>query len=791
MSSFIRKSLWLATALLSVSAQAETLTLADQGKTDYRIVVPDQLKTGEPLVLKELQTHLKAATGADFGAVRQSAQPTEKRIYLGISPDGFRMDTLAEQEHCVMTRGKDLFLFGKGLNGARYAVYDFLQKDLGFRFYDARGGMKIPQTPKLQIQDLNRRTKFDFEIRRTTQYWLFNLPQATYFQYRNGQNNAVTTQPFMKTGVPTTPDDYRALYPAAHSLAWYIPTSSKARTFKWIRQEYPDQNLWKEHPEYFTMNSDGKRQQGRQYCMSNPGLRKLLAERILENMKRNPDMNSFDVSANDTPGRFCSCPDCLVLEKKYGSIGGPLFDFFLEFCPVAAKKFPGKYITTLIYRKNQTQKPPENIRFPENFVAVFAPINDNFAEDWNHPDNRETYEDLKKWCEITGKVLVWYYPNPYTKHINPPFGNVERMVNDIRLMKEAGVAGMVWEHNVGVPEMIGFTEMQSWLALQLFQNVNLPWKDMADEFISFEYGKAAPLMKKYWLELEKLRKTGTFKMPWNPDWSCFSYLTPERLLRWNSWFDQMEALVKDSPRGLFSVQRVRVNLDLALLQYYAKLKQTDPAFGSSYEQIEKRLVDSYRKSVGTLFNSQFSRIQQDRLRILQERLLPLRLVNTPDAKPLPQEIFGKTDPKMLFVSLPKVNGSSYIKDPDAAFGWCAVFSRPEPKGLPFNAYFKDIYYGKYPPQPFGSVSKEALGPRGKYKFYRLGRIRLSPDCALQIGANNAWDFRTPIGEAYTMGAFNNADAYASLKFEGPAFYPEDAGKKNVVYCDRIVIVRLD
>ena len=778
----------MAAALLSMAVQAETLILADQGKSDYCIVVPDRLKTGDPLVIRELQTHLKSATGADFRVAKQSVQPSEKRIYLGISPDGFQMDSLAEQEHCVLTRGKDLFLFGKGLNGARYAVYDFLQKDLGIRFFDARGGVKIPKVGKLQIQDLNRRIKFDFEVRRTTMYWLFNHPHSTYFLYRNGQNNGVSPY-FRQRGIQSAPDDFQVLYPLGHTLPMYIPVNSKASTYSWIRKEYPEQNLWKEHPEYFTMNSAGKRQQGRQYCMSNPGLRKLLAERILENMKRNPDMNSFDVSANDTPDRFCWCPDCLALEKKYGAIGGPLFDFFMEFCPVAAKKYPGKYITTLIYRKGQTQKPPKNVRFPENFMPVFAPIDDNFAYDWNHPDNRETYEDLKKWCGITGRVLIWYYPNPYTNHINPPFGNVERMVNDIRLMKEAGVAGMGWEHNVGVPEMIGFTEMQSWLALQLFQNVNLPWKDMADEFISFEYGKAAPLMKKYWLELEKLRKTGTFKMPWNPDWSCFSYLTPERLLRWNSWFDQMETLVKDSPRELFSVQRVRVNLDLTMLQNYAKLKKADPAFRSSYEQLEKRLVDSYRKSVNTLFSSYSSR-QKEWLRILQDRLLPLRLVNTPGAKPLPQEIFGKTDPKMLFVSLPKVNGSSYIKDADAAFGWCAVFSRPEPKKLPFYADFEDTYNKKYR-QHIGSVSKETLGPRGKFKFYKLGRIQLSSNCVFRMGASDWWDFKTPIGEAYTMGVFNNADAYASLKFEGPAFYPEDAGKKNVVYCDRIVIVRLD
>ena len=220
----------MAAALLSMAVQAETLILADQGKTDYSIVVPDQLKTGDSLVIRELQTHLKSATGADFRTVKQSVQPAGKRIYLGISPADFQMNTLADQEHCVMTRGTDLFLFGKGLNGARYAVYDFLQKELGIRFFDARGGVKIPKTGKLQIQDLNRRTKFDFEVRRTTLYWLFNHPHSTYFLYRNGQNNGVSPY-FQQRGIQSAPDDFQALYPLGHSLPMYIPVNSKASTY--------------------------------------------------------------------------------------------------------------------------------------------------------------------------------------------------------------------------------------------------------------------------------------------------------------------------------------------------------------------------------------------------------------------------------------------------------------------------------------------------------------------------------------------------------------------------------
>ena len=38
-------------------------------------------------------------------------------------------------------------------------------------------------------------------------------------------------------------------------------------------------------------------------------------------------------------------------------------------------------------------------------------------------------------------------------------------------------------------------------------------------------------------------------------------------------------------------------------------------------------------------------------------------------------------------------------------------------------------------------------------------------------------------------SISEKELWASIKFEGPAFYPEDAGKPNRVLCDRVVVVR--
>lgn len=108
--------------------------------------------------------------------------------------------------------------------------------------------------------------------------------------------------------------------------------------------------------------------------------------------------------------------------------------------------------------------------------------------------------------------------------------------------------------------------------------------------------------------------------------------------------------------------------------------------------------------------------------------------------------------------------------------------------LPVKANFHDRAAKKYH-WNIGCVKAEDLGPRGAYRFYRLGTVTLSPDCVLVIGNDSWYDLLTDLSSVWEFGSFNKVDIWASLKCEGPAFYSEDAGKPNRVLCDRVIAVR--
>ena len=772
-------------ATLGCANGSEALQMVKFSVSPYTIVTKDELAPAEKFLLTDFTNLLTRATGVDFKVCGSSERPSEKRIFFGVPPAG--APELPDQVRRVAVIGDDLYLYGGGANGTRYAVYDFLMNDLGYRFFDARGGMRVPDARNFTMPRVDRQRRHDFAERYISIWGRFTVPESSMFVYRHGLNGKIA-QLLKRDNLGEAVNDYDVPHPGDASLVHYLPRNSKASTIGWIKKL--NENLEKDHPEYFTLDNKGRRIFDHQRCLSNPQVRELLEKRVFGQMRRVEDGTIFDLSAGDTSGGFCHCPGCKALEEKYGTPAGPLLDVFMELCPKAAQQFPDKALMTLVYRKNQTQRPPKGLAaMPDNFVAHFAPIDDDFAKDWTHPNNADTLADLKEWTRLCKRTLMWYYPNPYGEFVTPPFGNVERLVNDIRIMKEVGVTGVTFEHNVGVTEMTGFTELQSYIMLRLFDDVTLDWRKLADEFLEFEYGSVAPDVKAYWLELENLRKAMDYPFAWNPSLLEYRYFTPERLLKWSLMFDAMEKKTASDRTRLANVRRLRFALDLVVMRNYQMFKKAQPSFSENFAD----LVGRIRKVAGEIQQTAYAGKYAGGkavIKKIEELIFFEEIRNGANAKPLPKEIFGDIPEGRLYVNMARCPWRrNFDVDKKAAFGITAVFDgehRGDVMAVPFRANLEHVSDKKYIPN-VGRINAKDLGPRGEYKFYRLCTAKITPSTVLELGAWSA--FRCPIGGAYEMGSFNNVTIYASLRFEGPAFYKDEAGKRNMIYCDRVVVVK--
>ena len=767
-------------------AQTDTreLVVADGGKTAYVVVPSASPTTVDEFAVKELAQFLKQATGTEFKvASPEKTTVGEKKIFVGLSAPALKilggdpLKGMEDQEHAAKSVGDDIFLYGKGLHGNLYAVYDFLENSVGCRWYSAFSSTKTPAHKSLRLQAFDRRTTPAFPIRTSYTDIFFLRPDAMLFLYRNGVNLDVAKHAKEYPGIV---DELKTIPPSCHTVFSYIPPQEiekKGRGFNPPLKFLKNKDYFKSNPEFFSMDKAGKRIDDLQLCFSNKNLRKALTENIQENIKLNGGKGVVTLDANDTPGHFCYCPECAKLEKQYDCIGGPLFDYLVELCGVLKSACPDVYVKSLVYRKEQTQKPPKVDKLPDNLIPIFAPIDDNFAADWSHPSNVETYQDLKEWCRLAKNVWVWYYPNPYVSGF-PPFGNIERLVNDIRLMKQAGVKGLFFEHDVGVTEGLGFTELQTYLALKLMQTPAQDAAALAAEFMDFQYGKAAPLMRQYLDGLEQCRKEMKFSITWNPSIGGFKYLTPDNLSRWERSFDEMEDLAKDNPATLFNVQQVRVILDRAVLQNWRQTQKKHPDYFVNLKTVENRIRTTYDRMMKEHVSTPFASFGNNTRKAFYDNLDATLLFAQNPGKPLPAMFAGIDEEKIK-----RVVPGKRIKDADAAFG----LAGESVSETPFKLGFYDEFNKKFVLDKTLQLSD--IKP-GHYTIYKLGTVELTPDCLVWLAASS-WAVSAKLEGFYEPGVQNKWDVYVSMKFEGPSYQKDAKLEKDRVLCDQVVLVKVD
>ncbi|MFA6101727.1 MAG: DUF4838 domain-containing protein [Victivallaceae bacterium] len=783
------KSITIAVAaFLSLwAAVAQDLILAENGKTNYQIIQGDNPSPLDKFAVQELQLFLGKATLSDF------TKTNTKRIFLGNSVQVSnllgkeKLKSLTSQEAWVVTQGDDLFLVGGGTHGNIYAVYTFLENQIGCRWLDAYGKTHIPVYSKLSIPSLDYREKPFFPNRfvHGTFKPYYNNPDSALFFFRNRQN--LSQNNFADTPLPVGAVAEKLHGFQSHTLFFYITptTEEKYNLLKWVWQK--PQNYFTTHPEYFSLDKSGKRVVNMQLCFSNPELRKELTSRVEERIQADSSNGVYNLSALDWSGDFCYCPDCQNLKNKLQCTGAPLFDYLLELCKYLEPKYPEVKISTLAYRKEQSEKPPVmDGKLPGNLIIIFAPIYDNFSKTLNDSSNAETLVNLQNWTKLSSNVWVWYYTQPYECGY-PPFGAVKRMAEDLQLMAKERVNGTFYEHASGVFEGINAPELTLWVMLKLFQNPHQDYRALVKEFCELYYGKAAAMMQQYLNQLDaELAQQKSF-VHWNGPSTAFDYLTSRNLQAWQSSFDTMEQLVSNQPEYLSRVKETRMALDLATLgNQWNKFKKEYPDTSLTPEILRKRLWNTFESALKYRFlnedppNRYVAYLRRKLNPVIEEAFL----VANVEFKPLPAPFDA--------IPLPRVHkapplGKNVIKMADGVYG----IANYNPKGeveLPFTLGLYDQINKKH------LLANKSIDQQDiiidKFHLYKLGTSSISPQTLAWM--SKTWEPNVQVGQFAEAGnPFKQFDIYMSLKFEGPAYSAKSKASKNQVFCDGIILIEVE
>ena len=377
------------------------LTVVENGRSEFSIVRP---RTSSPSLIyaaEELQRFIRQMTGAEL-PIRTDDEPLpDKAILLGETaytervlgskPD---MAALGEDGFRLVTAGDRLCVIGGHARGTLYGVYEFSERHWGCRWYASFHSV-IPKHDSLTLNAMDE-----------TQLPAFAMREPYWWEMRNGDFAARCRANGNGMGLEDR-----------HGGKIRFGGGLFVHTF--YRLVPPDEYFRSSIPST-SASIDGKRQIGwSQLCLTNPDVVRIVTERVLEAIRRDPTAKLFSVSQNDWDGH-CQCESCMAIEKREESPAGTLIHFVNQVAEQVEKEFPNVWIETLAYQ--YTRKPPKTIRPRHNVVPRLCTIECDFSlplDKSPYPQNVRFVEHIKGWSAITDKLFVWDYTTNFHNYVGP------------------------------------------------------------------------------------------------------------------------------------------------------------------------------------------------------------------------------------------------------------------------------------------------------------------------------------------------------------------------------------
>lgn len=516
-------------AVCSITASAGSFVVSDDGSPRAAIVIGEKPVKAARFAAAELQHVLKLVTGAELPITAE--RPAEgSAFYVGCAAGGdvsVRGAPFTKEEYLVAFRGNDCYLCGHDdedygtfdyaddrtfpagiycYRSTTYAVYDFLEKHCGVRFYGfGDDGIAFDPRPTLRIASVA-------DVRRAPAMDAYRRP---YFGSR------------AKTQLGVTPRDEKLLQlrwrancmfgEVNHSVMgiWYrhyapSKVASRAKLFKgarpdWFAQGYKGKNApnclrrW-DYP--------GDVDIPPQLCTSSEGpvgyfadeaVRVAAGEKIECSYANRPVMAGqpfyYPVQEQDS-GAWCKCDRC----RKNPRLKNYLyrhFDWVNRIARAVKAKNPSVGIGTLAY--GDTLAYPEGLDLEDN-VLVQMCIG---PQSWFHPYTKaEQLKRYDRWVEMEGgrrPLTVWlYFLCPWSEaHAVHKYGNFFPIYyprHTGKFFKKFGADGIRGFFAEITPR---YHLLEAYVAAKLADDPSLDPDALIDEHYALYYGAAGAAMKRF------------------------------------------------------------------------------------------------------------------------------------------------------------------------------------------------------------------------------------------------------------------------------------------------------
>ncbi|TWU28776.1 DUF4838 domain-containing protein [Novipirellula artificiosorum] len=522
--------------------------IAENGKPQCVIVVAGQPSAAEQTAAIELQSILKQVTGAELPIQTcTEVEQDAKQIVVGPSErftdllPNTQLDEVGDDGIVIHGNGNALVLAGPRPRGTLYAVYSFLEDQVGCRWWTPTED-EIPHRPTLSIPPLS--ITYSPKLKSREAYYR-DAFEAKFSARQKLNGHSARTGPSLGGNIRFT--DF------VHTFFPFLPP-----------KVYFDQ-----HPEWYSL-IDGKRvHEKAQLCLTNDEMQAEMTRVVLERLAKNPGAKLISISQNDCRGP-CQCENCQAVVDEEGSQAGPLLRFVNAISAVVEKEFPDVWVETLAYQ--YTRAAPLKVRPRSNVVVRLCSIECSFVETLGEGEQNEPFrKDIEAWSKITPQLFVWDYVTNFSNYL-VPHPNLRVLAPNVRFFVDHSVVGL-FEQGDSQSGIGDFVRLRAWLLAHLMWNPDQDEEALIDEFLRGYYGPAAPHLRDY-LNLinDAGERDGIYLRCFMTDTSA--WLTLDDLNRATELFAKAESAVSGDAALAARVRRERLPLDHVWLSRYKSLKRS-------------------------------------------------------------------------------------------------------------------------------------------------------------------------------------------------------------------------
>lgn len=436
--------------------------LFDNNKTEWKIYLPAEPGAVETYAAEELQVALKKVSGVDFMIVKGGEIPSQNAIVIGSlesSPEvksksaELKLTTDEVEQLAVYTIGNTLYLAGNNPRGCLYAVYSFLQRELGVRwlwpgddgeFMPAKSNFILPKlawnyVPPFRFREM---TPCDFHKHVPTEIWMA----------RNFLNNGSRTESVRDKAGFVRAD-------GMHSVS--------------LSYNNDPEKDFKSHPEYFSMVNGSRVVEGIAGCWSNPGFEQKIIQAQIELIK-NSNAELLNIFPADVTPR-CECKDCTTNPDP----SSRWFNFYHKIILSLKKDFPDLKFGGIAYQEYRTV-PATEVKGLE--YVEYCQYNRCYVHKLNDKDcqlNAKSMTELKEWQTKAPMGIYGYEFDVFKPIMYVPFWNM--LADEMKTYRDMKLVIMKTEMPVNYSKEIPREELAGMkLRLPHYLYARLVWEPDAD-----------------------------------------------------------------------------------------------------------------------------------------------------------------------------------------------------------------------------------------------------------------------------------------------------------------------